>query len=188
MYRALQDRCRRGSKSLYPLAGRPPAGEPILRRSRRCAMTRRCWSACKRCRLTTTPASCTSARRSGAASRSTCRNTTRRPRMAAGDGAARRQRQRPRLPVELAARRPQPRRDPGRADRHRQHLGADGRRHRHAEPDAHSGSRAVALERRSGPDAADRDERRRHVLLRDGVRWRFAFHPPRAGRRRRFIR
>ena len=40
-----------------------------------------------------------------------------RPRLAAGDGAARRQRQRPRFPVELAARRPQPRRDPGRADR-----------------------------------------------------------------------
>ena len=64
-----------------------------------------------------------------------------RPRMAAGDGAARRQRQWPRLPLELAARRPQPRRDPGRADRDRQHLGADGRRHRHAEPDAHSGIR-----------------------------------------------
>ena len=57
-----------------------------------------------------------------------------RPRMAAGDGAARRQRQWPRLPVELAARRPQPRRDPGRTDRDRQHLGADGRRHRYAEP------------------------------------------------------
>ena len=57
-----------------------------------------------------------------------------RPRMAAGDGAARRQRQWPRLPVELAARRPQPRRDPGRTDRHRQHLGADGRRYRYAEP------------------------------------------------------
>ena len=51
-----------------------------------------------------------------------------RPRLAAGDGAAWRQRQRPRLPVELAARRPQPRRHPGRADRDRQHLGADGRR------------------------------------------------------------
>ena len=86
--------------------------------------------------------------------------------LSAGGGAARRQRQRPRLPVELAARRPQPRRDPGRADRHRADLGLDGRRHRHAEPDAHPGSRAVALERRSGADAADRHERRRHVLLR----------------------
>ena len=51
-----------------------------------------------------------------------------RPRLAAGDGAAWRQRQWPRLPVELAARCPQPRRDPGRTNRHRQHLGADGRR------------------------------------------------------------
>ena len=73
-----------------------------------------------------------------------------RPRMAAGDGAARRQRQWPRLPLELAARRPQPRRDPGRTDRHRQHLGTDGRRHRYAEPDAHPGIRAGALECRSG--------------------------------------
>ncbi len=50
------------------------------------------------------------------------------------------------------------------------HLGADGRRHRHAEPDAHPGLRAGALERRSGADAADRHERRRHLLLRDGFR------------------
>ena len=83
---------------------------------------------------------------------------------------ARRQRQWPRLPLELAARCPQPRRDPGRTDRHRQHLGIDGRRHRHAEPDAHPGIRAGALECRSGQDAADRNERRRHVLLRDGLR------------------
>ena len=39
--------------------------------------------------------------------------------LAAGDGAAWRQRQWPRLPVELAARCPQPRRDPDRADRDR---------------------------------------------------------------------
>ncbi len=49
-----------------------------------------------------------------------------RPRLAAGDGAARRQRQRPRLPVELAARRAQPRRHPGGADGNRQYLGPDG--------------------------------------------------------------
>ena len=47
--------------------------------------------------------------------------------LAAGDGVAWRQRQRPRLPVELAARRPQPRRHPGRADGNRQYLGLDGR-------------------------------------------------------------
>ena len=46
-----------------------------------------------------------------------------RSRLAAGDGAAWRQRQRPRLPVELAARRAQPRRDPGRADRDRLDTG-----------------------------------------------------------------
>ena len=89
-----------------------------------------------------------------------------RPRLAAGDGAAWRQRQRPRLSVELAARCPQPWRHPGRADRDRHHLGADGRRHRHAEPRAHSRCGAVALEHRSDADAADRHERRRHVLLR----------------------
>ena len=64
-----------------------------------------------------------------------------RSRLAAGDGAAWRQRQRPRLSVELAARCAQPWRDPGRADRDRhfkqEYLGADGRRHRHAEPRAH---------------------------------------------------
>ena len=48
--------------------------------------------------------------------------------LAAGDGVAWRQRQRSRLPVELAARRPQPGRHPGRADGNRQHLGPDGRR------------------------------------------------------------
>ena len=56
-----------------------------------------------------------------------------RARLAAGDGAAWRQRQRPRFSVELAARRPQPWRDRGGANRDRQHMGADGRRHRHAE-------------------------------------------------------
>ena len=74
-----------------------------------------------------------------------------RPRMAAGNGAARRQRQRPQLSVELAARRPQPRRDPGRTDRYRQHLGIDGRGYRYAEPRAHPGLRPRTLERRSGP-------------------------------------
>src|SRR6185503_16166520 len=49
------------------------------------------------------------------------------------DLAARLQRQWPRLSLELAARRPQPRRDPDRTDRYRQHLGADGRRYRYAE-------------------------------------------------------
>ena len=38
------------------------------------------------------------------------------------------------FPVELAARRPQLRRDPGSTNRDRQHLGADGRRYRYAEP------------------------------------------------------
>ena len=50
------------------------------------------------------------------------------------------------------------------------HLGIDGRRYRYAEPDAHPGIRAGALECRSGQDAADRNERRRHILLRDGLR------------------
>ena len=45
-----------------------------------------------------------------------------RPRLAAGDGAAWRQRQWPRLPVELAARRAQPWRDPGRPHRDRETL------------------------------------------------------------------
>ena len=69
--------------------------------------------------------------------------------VAAGDGAAWRQRQRAQLFVELAARRPQFWRDPGRADRDRPHLGPDGRRHRYAEPRAHSRFRARALECRS---------------------------------------
>ena len=68
--------------------------------------------------------------------------------LAIGDGAAWRQRQRPRFPVELAARRTQPRRHLGRAHRYWQHLGADGRRRRHAEPDADSGTGALALEYR----------------------------------------
>ena len=92
-----------------------------------------------------------------------------RPRLAAGDGAAWRQRQWPRLPVELAARCAQPRRHPGRTYRDRRHsqkhLGVDGRRHRHAEPRPHSRYRAKPLERRSRQAAADRNERRRHVLL-----------------------
>ena len=46
--------------------------------------------------------------------------------LAPGDGAAWRQRQRPRVPVELAARRPQPWRDPDRADRGRQHQQVPG--------------------------------------------------------------
>ena len=44
----------------------------------------------------------------------------------AGDGAARRLRPRQAVPVELAARGAQPRRDPGRAHRDRRHLVADG--------------------------------------------------------------
>ena len=50
-----------------------------------------------------------------------------RPRLAAGDGAARWQRQRPRLSLELAARCPQPRRHPDRADRDRHHTRRPGR-------------------------------------------------------------
>ena len=49
---------------------------------------------------------------------------TPRPRLAAGDGTAWRQRQWPWLSVELAARRAQPRRHPGCADRNRQHFKA----------------------------------------------------------------
>ncbi len=60
----------------------------------------------------------------------------------------------------------QPWRDPGRPNRDREHLGVDGGRRRHPEPGPHSGSRAKPLEHRSRETAADRDERRRHVLLR----------------------
>src|ERR1700704_22182 len=102
-------------------------------------------------------------------------------RLAAGDGAAWRQRQWPRFPVELAARGAQPWCDPGRTHRDRRHeqkhLGIDGRRHRHPEPRAHSRFRASTLEHRSPPAAADRDERRRHVLLRHRAGERFALHP-----------
>ncbi len=62
-------------------------------------------------------------------------------------------------------------------------MGVDGRRHRYPEPDAHSGCRAQPLEYRSKTPAADRHERRRHVLLCQRARERLALHPSCAGRR-----
>ena len=99
------------------------AGQRVLRRSRACATT-----PSLQARL--------ASRRQRKHRRSSRRQRARQPRrllalrarilharsrLAAGDGAARRQRQRPRLPLELAARCAQLRRDPGRADRDRQH-------------------------------------------------------------------
>ena len=106
-----------------------------------------------------------------------------RSRLAAGDGAARRQRQRPQFPLELAARRAQLRRHPDRADRDRTDLGLDGRRHRHAEPDAHPRDGAQPIQCRSQPDADDGLERRRHLLLGQRTRSRLTLHASRAGRR-----
>ena len=105
------------------------------------------------------------------------------PGLAAGDGVAWRQRQRPRLSVELAARRPQPRRHPGRADGNAAStwalMGEDPIRR--TSPAFSISPRP--LEHRSGPAAADRNERRRHVLLCHRARACFALHPSCSGRR-----
>ncbi len=129
----------RAQEALYPLCREIAAGQRVLRRS--CAARRRkshgaARSACQRQhRHRPRPQRARQPRRLLALRAGILHA---RSRLAAGDGAAWRQRQWPRLSVELAARCAQPRRDPGRADRDRHHLGADGRRHRHAEPRAHS--------------------------------------------------
>ena len=125
----------RAQEALYPLTARLPPVSRVLRRSR-VARGRRSRGAAggagqRQHRHLSRPQRARQPRRLLALRAGILHA---RPRLAAGDGAAWRQRQRPRLPVELAARCPQPRRDPGRADRDRHHLGADGRGHRHAEP------------------------------------------------------
>ncbi len=106
-----------------------------------------------------------------------------RSRLAAGDGAAWRQRQRTQFPLELAARCAQLWRHPDRADRDGADLGADGRGHRHAEPDAHARDGARPIQCRCEAHADDRLERRRHVLLGQRARSRLAVHASGAGRR-----
>ena len=157
VFRALRH-APRAQEALYPLAAKLPPVSELLYRSRVARRRRSAW------RVSPSPRS----RKHRHHSRPQRARQPRRllalragilharPRLAAGDGVAWRQRQWPRLPVELAARRPQLRRHPGRADRDRQYLGLDGRRHRYAEPRPHSRSRAGTLEHRSRQTAADR--------------------------------
>ena len=177
-----------GLEALYPLAGVLPPVNRFFLDPDACVPTRRLQQA-----LLDVPAqddtvgSCTSRddarrRQRGGFWLYVPETLHARSRLAARHGAARRQRDGAAVSLELAARCAQPRRHPGRADIGRGHLGADGRRPRHAQPRAaFSSSSGRAGTSIPGAHAADRHERRRHVHVRVRARCGIAVHAPGAG-------